>query len=123
MPIYEYQCGACGALHEALQKVSDDPLVECPACGAKELRKKISAVAFRLKGSGWYETDFKSGDKKNLAGDHGDGAAPGGEGSSPADTASEKKSEKQTEKKSDTGSGAKDGKASTAKAGGGDSAA
>ena len=69
MPIYEYQCTECGALHEALQKMSDPPLTDCPACGASALRKKVSAVAFRLKGSGWYETDFKSGDKKNLAGD------------------------------------------------------
>ncbi|MEM9315028.1 MAG: zinc ribbon domain-containing protein [Pseudomonadota bacterium] len=78
MPIYEYQCTACGALHEALQKISDDPLVDCPACGNATLRKKISAVAFRLKGGGWYETDFKSGNKKNLAGD--DGASKGGDG-------------------------------------------
>lgn len=76
MPIYEYQCSECGALHEALQKISDAPLTDCPACGASALRKKVSAAAFRLKGSGWYETDFKSGGKKNLAGDSGkDGAA------------------------------------------------
>ena len=67
MPIYEYQCQSCGHLHEALQKVSDAPLVDCPACGAPELRKKISAAGFRLKGGGWYETDFKTGGKKNLA--------------------------------------------------------
>lgn len=71
MPIYEYQCSECGALHEALQKISDAPLTECPACGASALRKKVSAAAFRLKGGGWYETDFKSGNKKNLAGDAG----------------------------------------------------
>ena len=73
MPIYEYQCAACGDLHEALQKISDPPLTDCPACGRATLRKKVSAVAFRLKGSGWYETDFKSGNQKNLAGDS-DGA-------------------------------------------------
>jgi putative FmdB family regulatory protein len=66
MPIYEYQCQSCGHLHEALQKVSDAPLVDCPACGAPDLRKKISAAGFRLKGGGWYETDFKTGGKKNL---------------------------------------------------------
>lgn len=80
MPIYEYQCAACGELHEALQKISDPPLTDCPACGRAALRRKVSAVAFRLKGGGWYETDFKSGDKKNLAGDP-DGAKRGsGEG-------------------------------------------
>ena len=77
MPIYEYQCQSCGHLHEALQKVSDAPLLDCPACGASQLRKKISAAGFRLKGGGWYETDFKTGGKKNLAGGGDDkGAAP-----------------------------------------------
>ena len=67
MPIYEYQCQACGNEHEALQKMSADPLLMCPACSEPELKKKISAAGFRLKGSGWYETDFKSGSKKNVA--------------------------------------------------------
>jgi putative FmdB family regulatory protein len=69
MPIYEYQCQSCQHELEALQKISDDPLRECPACGAAALSKKVSAAAFRLKGGGWYETDFKTGNKKNLAGD------------------------------------------------------
>ena len=68
MPIYEYQCEACSNEMEVLQKISDAPLEICPECGAASLRKKISAAAFRLKGSGWYETDFKTGNKKNLAG-------------------------------------------------------
>lgn len=68
MPIYEYQCGACGHQLEALQKMSDAPLKECPACNKLELSKLISASGFRLKGDGWYETDFKTGNKKNLAG-------------------------------------------------------
>jgi len=63
MPIYEYRCDACGHELEALQKMSDEPLRECPACQKAELQKLISAAGFRLKGSGWYETDFK-GDKK-----------------------------------------------------------
>ena len=75
MPIYEYQCQSCGHLHEALQKISDAPLVECPACGKAELRKKVSAAGFRLKGGGWYETDFKTSGKKNLAAGGGDGGA------------------------------------------------
>ncbi len=68
MPIYEYECQACGHKKEALQKISDDPLIECPECGKPELKKLISAAGFRLKGAGWYETDFKSGKKKNIAG-------------------------------------------------------
>lgn len=71
MPIYEYECKQCGHKLEALQKISDDPLVECPECGKPELKKLISAAGFRLKGGGWYETDFKSGGKKNLASDGG----------------------------------------------------
>lgn len=69
MPIYEYQCESCGHALEALQKLSDAPLTECPACQKSTLKKQISAAGFRLSGGGWYETDFKSGKKKNLAGD------------------------------------------------------
>ena len=65
MPFYEYQCQACGAQVEALQKISDPPLKKCPECGKAKLRKLVSAPVFRLKGGGWYETDFKSdGEKK-----------------------------------------------------------
>ena len=59
MPIYEYQCTECEHQLEAIQKVSDNPLVECPACGKPGLKKLVSAAAFHLKGTGWYETDFK----------------------------------------------------------------
>ncbi len=67
MPIYEYICEACNDAHEALQKMSDAPLTVCPSCGEEKLKKKLSAPNFRLKGGGWYETDFKSGNKKNVA--------------------------------------------------------
>jgi len=67
MPIYEYQCNNCGHELESLQKISDPPLSDCPECGESALQKKISAAGFRLKGGGWYETDFKSGKKKNVA--------------------------------------------------------
>jgi putative FmdB family regulatory protein len=68
MPMYDYRCEACQHELEAIQKISDAPLVDCPACGKPALSKLLSAPAFRLKGGGWYETDFKSGDKKkNLA--------------------------------------------------------
>jgi putative FmdB family regulatory protein len=68
MPIYEYKCDNCGHQLEAFQKLSDDPLVSCPQCQNDTLIKKVSAAGFRLKGGGWYETDFKSGKKKNVAG-------------------------------------------------------
>jgi putative FmdB family regulatory protein len=67
MPIYEYVCNECGHNLEALQKMSDTPLLECPACEKQALKKKISAPGFRLSGSGWYETDFKSSNQKNLS--------------------------------------------------------
>ena len=95
MPIYEYQCQACGHELEALQKMADEPLVDCPECGKAALKKKISAAAFRLKGGGWYETDFKTGNKKNLAG--GDSGDKGGSG---GDSANDSKSSKSSDNKS-----------------------
>lgn len=67
MPIYEYQCSNCGNTLEALQKISDPPRVDCPKCEKPTLQKLVSAASFRLKGGGWYETDFKTGNKKQLA--------------------------------------------------------
>ena len=67
MPIYEYLCQDCGASHEAIQKFSDAPLSNCPECGEPALQKQLSAPLFRLKGGGWYETDFKGDNKKNVA--------------------------------------------------------
>ena len=69
MPIYEYQCQKCQHQFETIRKISDPPLVTCPTCGADSLKKLVSKAAFRLKGGGWYETDFKSGGKKNVLGD------------------------------------------------------
>lgn len=66
MPIYEYRCEDCGHEMEVMQKLSDVALTDCPECGRPALKKLISAAGFRLKGGGWYETDFKSGSKKNL---------------------------------------------------------
>ncbi len=65
MPIYEYACRSCGHEFEELQKISEKPLVKCPSCGNKSLVKKVSAAGFRLKGGGWYETDFKTKAKKD----------------------------------------------------------
>jgi putative FmdB family regulatory protein len=70
MPFYEYECSACKHHTEVLQKISEAPLRKCPSCGKQALKRLISAPVFRLKGGGWYETDFKSGNeqKRNLAG-------------------------------------------------------
>src|SRR5512146_934605 len=69
MPFYEYECQSCKFYTEVMQKISDPPLVKCPSCGKRTLQKLVSAPVFRLKGSGWYETDFKSDKegKRNLA--------------------------------------------------------
>src|SRR5579871_4740175 len=70
MPFYEYECQACKFYTEVMQKISDAPLIKCPSCGKRRLKKLVSAPVFRLKGSGWYETDFKSDKegKRNLVG-------------------------------------------------------
>ena len=69
MPFYEYECSNCKFYVEVLQKISDEPLRKCPSCKKQALKKLVSAPVFRLKGAGWYETDFKSDgeDKRNLA--------------------------------------------------------
>ena len=61
MPIYAYKCESCGHAKDVLQKISDAPLTECPACGASTFSKQLTAAGFQLKGSGWYATDFKGG--------------------------------------------------------------
>ncbi len=107
MPIYEYVCDQCGHYLEALQKLSDEPLVFCPECGDAALRKQVSAAAFRLKGTGWYETDFKNSDKKKPA-----------EKADKADKADKKDAKSASGSSSDSGSdsgnsGKKDKSAST----------
>ena len=76
MPIYEYRCQQCGHHLERIQRLSDAPLADCPACKKPALQRLISAAAFRFKGGGWYETDFKSGNKKNLHGDNKNSTKP-----------------------------------------------
>lgn len=80
MPIYEYQCEACGHRLEAIQKMTESPLVECPQCGQSALRKLVSAAGFQLKGSGWYATDFKN---KGVAPAKADAQPPKSEEGSP----------------------------------------
>ena len=95
MPIYEYRCGECGQEHEVLQKVSEPPLTECPACGKPALKKQLSAAGFQLKGSGWYATDFKGSAKK------------------PAEKKAEAKTEAKAETKSETKTESKPASTST----------
>ena len=112
MPIYEYRCESCGEELEKLQRMSDDKLVDCPACGEPALKRLVSAAAFRLKGSGWYETDFKKDNKRNLH--------DSGTGSSSKDSGSKKSAGsdgKKAEKSSSTGSVKKSSATSTAKTG------
>ena len=66
MPIFEYKCSKCEHQFEIIQRFSDNPLESCPECGQKSIKKLVSAPSFRLKGGGWYETDFKTGSKKNI---------------------------------------------------------
>jgi putative FmdB family regulatory protein len=106
MPIYEYRCGDCGHKLETLQKLSDSPLTDCPACGKSRLSKLVSAAGFQLKGSGWYATDFKSSGAKPAAKANGEAKANGGEGKAEAksEAKSESKSEAKSESKSDASS-------------------
>ena len=67
MPIYDYKCSDCEHQIEVIQKLSDEPKTLCPNCNKESLNKMVSAPSFRLKGGGWYETDFKTGNKKNLS--------------------------------------------------------
>lgn len=111
MPIYEYQCEQCAHRLEALQKISDDPLKECPECHQASLKKLVSAASFRLKGGGWYETDFKTGDKKQLADSDSDNK---GNKKESTDANSSSKPDKAKSSKNDATSGSKSGKSESA---------
>ena len=96
MPFYEYECSACKFYVEALQKISDPPIKKCPSCKKQSMKRLLSAPVFRLKGGGWYETDFKS-DKENKRNLVGEDKEPS------SDTKSEAKADsKETAKSSDT---------------------
>ena len=99
MPIYEYRCKDCGHKLEALQKLSDAPLLTCPSCGKDALSKLVSAAGFQLKGSGWYATDFKSSGSKPVEKSSTDSA---GEGKSADASASASKTEAKSDAKSET---------------------
>jgi putative FmdB family regulatory protein len=119
MPFYEYQCKSCGHDLEAMQKINDAPLKKCPHCGKSQLQRLMSAPVFRLKGGGWYETDFKGdGDnKKNLA----DKPEPDAPKDAAKDTDKDKGKEAAKDASKDGTAPATDGKgkdAKTAEAGG-----
>jgi len=99
VPIYEYACQKCGHEFDALQKVTDSPLRKCPECGALRVKRLVSAPQFRLKGTGWYETDFKKEGKKRLA----DAAEPAaaGEAEKPAKDAKDGKDKAEVPAKAD----------------------
>ena len=78
MPIYEYRCDDCGHEMELMQRMSDDPMKDCPVCQESKLKKLISAAGFRLKGSGWYETDFKNSKKSSKNTNNSSGSCGGG---------------------------------------------
>jgi putative FmdB family regulatory protein len=99
MPIYEYCCQSCGHRMEAIQRLADAPLTECPACNEASLKKQVSAPSFRLSGGGWYETDFKTGEnKKNLAGDRGSASGSDPATKSSGDSGSSEAAKKPAEK-------------------------
>ncbi|MES1948412.1 regulatory protein, FmdB family [Salinisphaera sp. C84B14] len=119
MPIYEYVCRNCGHELERLQRLSEDPLTQCPACDTPELKRKISAAGFRLAGGGWYETDFKSDGKRNIA--SGDDKSAKSSGSTSSSTSDSAKSDTSTpsstpaasDKKSDSAASKPTNKTST----------
>jgi putative FmdB family regulatory protein len=92
MPIYEYECNNCDHTFDELQKMSDEHLVDCPSCSAPKLARLLSAPSFRLKGGGWYETDFKKDNQRNISKNDNDSSKP--KKSSSKDNAS--KAEKKT---------------------------
>ncbi len=105
MPIYSYLCNNCGHELEALQKISDPPIQDCPVCNKPDLKKKVTAAAFRLKGTGWYETDFKNKGKK----------PPEKKAAKGADTAGKTSTDKPKSTKSGTADSGGDKSASSAK--------
>jgi putative FmdB family regulatory protein len=105
MPIYEYACKNCDHTLDALQKMDEEPLVFCPSCGEAGLKKLISAPRFRLKGQGWYETDFKKDNQRNLA--KSDAEPSKTEKKEAKSTKDESKSDTKVKKSSDKKSGGK----------------
>jgi putative FmdB family regulatory protein len=98
MPIYAYKCSSCGHAKDVLQKMSDDPLTVCPACGAAAFSKQLTAAGFQLKGSGWYATDFRNGSNAAPA----TSVAPAADAAKPAEAAAPKPADSKPATKTDT---------------------
>lgn len=98
MPIYGYACKICDHTLDELQKIADDPLVDCPACGEPGLKRQLSAPRFRLKGQGWYETDFKADNQRNLAGEKEASKTDEKSAAKPSDKPDDKSSDKPADK-------------------------
>jgi putative FmdB family regulatory protein len=110
MPLYEYECGACGHRFETIQKFSDPPLEQCPKCGG-QVRKLQSAPAFQFKGSGWYITDYARKDSGSAGGESkGDASGDGKKAETKAETKTDAKTDTKTDTKSDAAAAASDAK-------------
>jgi putative FmdB family regulatory protein len=118
MPFYEYECTACKFYVEALQKISDPPIKKCPSCKKQTMKRLVSAPVFRLKGGGWYETDFKSDkeNKRNLLGEDKETAAADSKGDAKTETSADSKGTEKADAKPATESKAEKSRARPAAA-------
>ncbi len=122
MPIYGYQCAACGHTYDRLQKLSEADPTHCPACASESLKRQLTAPAFRLSGSGWYETDFKKdSDKKRNLSDSGEGGKSDSAGESKTDAKPDVKSDAKPEAKTTPAADSKPATAATPTASSGSS--
>ncbi len=117
MPIYGYACQHCGHTLDALQKMADGPLVDCPECDQPQLKRQLSAPRFRLKGQGWYETDFKKDNQRNLAGEK-EAAKPDSDSDKKADGKSDNKADGKSDNKTDKKTATKSTTSSASKSSG-----
>ena len=106
MPIYAYRCESCGFQKDALQKMSDAPLTQCPQCGKDSFRKQVTAAGFQLKGSGWYVTDFRGGNNGAPAAKKDDGASAESKSDGASESSKESGKESSKESAKDSGSAA-----------------
>ena len=106
MPIYAYRCESCGFQKDALQKMSDAPLTQCPQCGKDSFRKQVTAAGFQLKGSGWYVTDFRGGNNGAPAAKKDDGASAETKSDGASESSKESGKESSKESAKDSGSAA-----------------
>src|SRR5882672_10703749 len=120
MPFYEYECSNCKFYSEVMQKITDAPMTKCPSCGKKALKKLVSAPNFRLKGGGWYETDFKGDkeNKRNLAGAEKDDSSSKADSTAASSESSKTEASKPESSKTDSGTADTSSKPAAASGGG-----